>query len=179
MKIILNIKTRAPDPLEDFCVTCRCSPPPTHTHTPSPPPPPLPTFLMVYFTNRFNAVIPCWSQYMLFGLFYDAIYVLLCVILLLHFSVLLALRLPQLGMRELILVLFVRLFDLRVFVFVFPFTLCVWKRAAVCDCGNPCIFLLPSPHPTPTPHVFFLVCVCVWHSQDFSLTFFLQVDFVS
>ena len=64
-------------------------------------------------------------------------------------------------MRELILVLFVRLFDLRVFVFVFPFTLCVWKRAAVCDCGNPCIFLLPYPHPTPTPHVFFLVCVCV------------------
>ena len=40
------------------------------------------------------------------------------------FSVLLALRLPRLGKRELILVLFVRLFDLRLFGlvrFLFPF----------------------------------------------------------
>ena len=34
------------------------------------------------------------------------------------FSVLVALRLPRLGKRELILVLFVRLFDLRLFGFV-------------------------------------------------------------
>ena len=41
-----------------------------------------------------------------------------CVILFLYFSVLLALRLPGLGKRELILVLFVRLFDLCLFGFV-------------------------------------------------------------
>ena len=48
------------------------------------------------------------------GLFY----VLSCVILFLCFSVLLALRLPRLGKRELLLVLFVRLFDLCLFGFV-------------------------------------------------------------
>ena len=48
----------------------------------------------------------------------DLFYVLPCVILFLCFSVLLALRLPRLGMRELILVLFVRLFDLCLFGFV-------------------------------------------------------------
>ena len=48
----------------------------------------------------------------------DLFYVLPCVILLLYFSVLLALRLPRLGKRELILVLFVRLFDLCLFEFV-------------------------------------------------------------
>ena len=45
-------------------------------------------------------------------------YVLLCVILFLCFSVLLVLRLPRLGKRELILVLFVRLYDLCLFGFV-------------------------------------------------------------
>ena len=46
------------------------------------------------------------------------LYVLLCVILFLCFSVLLVLRLPRLGKRELILVLFVRLFALCLFGFV-------------------------------------------------------------
>ena len=46
----------------------------------------------------------------------DLFYVLPCVIL--CFSVLLALRLPRLGKRELILVLFARLFDLYLFAFV-------------------------------------------------------------
>ena len=41
-----------------------------------------------------------------------------CVILFLCFSVLLALRLPSLGKRELILVLFVGLLDLHLFGFV-------------------------------------------------------------
>ena len=45
-----------------------------------------------------------------------------CVILFLCFTVLLALRLPRLGKRELILVLFVRLFDLRL---VLSVSLCV------------------------------------------------------
>ena len=54
----------------------------------------------------------------------DLAYVVPSVILFLCFSVLLALRLPHLWKRELILVLFVRLFDLRLFGFVgFPFLL--------------------------------------------------------
>ena len=44
--------------------------------------------------------------------------VLPCVVLFLCFSVLLVLRLPRLGKNELILVLFVRLFDLCLFGFV-------------------------------------------------------------
>ena len=53
------------------------------------------------------------------GLFYDAICcVFPCVILFLCFLVLLVLRLPRLGKREIILVLFVRLFDLCLFGFV-------------------------------------------------------------
>ena len=60
-------------------------------------------------------------------------YVLPCVILFLCLSVLLALRLPRLGKRELILVLFVRLFDLGLFGFVcFLFSWCL-RWAAVCD----------------------------------------------
>ena len=51
------------------------------------------------------------------GLF-SYLFFLPCVILFLCFSVLLALRLPRLGKRELILVLFVRLFDLCLFGFV-------------------------------------------------------------
>ena len=48
----------------------------------------------------------------------DLFYVLPCVILFLCFSVLLALRLPRLGKRELILVLFIRLFNLCLFGFI-------------------------------------------------------------
>ena len=48
----------------------------------------------------------------------DLFYVLPCVILFLCFSVLLALRLTRLGKRELILMLFVRLFDMCLFGFV-------------------------------------------------------------
>ena len=62
------------------------------------------------------------------------------------FSVLLVLRLPRLGKRELILVLFVRLFDLCLFGFVgFLFLLGSGK-----GCG-----------------------LWLWHSLDFSLTFFV------
>ena len=76
-------------------------------------------------------------------------FVLPCVILFLCFSVLIALRLPRLGKRELILVLFVRLFELCLlgfvgflFLLVFSYSWCL-GRAAVCDCGSPWTFLLP------------------------------------
>ena len=77
--------------------------------------------LVVYSTDQTKAVVPVlvllfvalW--FILRGdLFYDSP----CVILFLCFSVLLALRLPRLGKRELILVVFVRLFDLCSFGFV-------------------------------------------------------------
>ena len=62
----------------------------------------------------------------------DLFYVIPCVILFLCFSILLALRLPFLGKRELILVLFVRLFDSRLFGFVcFLFLLVSGKGCAL------------------------------------------------
>ena len=58
----------------------------------------------------------------------DLFYILPCVVLFLCFSVLLALRLPRLGKREIILVLFVRLFELRLFDIVcFLFVLVLGK----------------------------------------------------
>ena len=60
---------------------------------------------------------------LLCGLFYEAIcfmsyLVSFCSFVVVFFSVLLALRLPGLGKRDLILVFFVRLFDLWLFGFV-------------------------------------------------------------
>ena len=79
----------------------------------------------------------------------DLLYVFPCVILFLCFSILLVLRLPRLGKRELILVLFVRLFGLCLFGFVgFFFLLGSGK-----GCG-----------------------LWLWHSLDFSLTFFYSTD---
>ena len=75
---------------------------------------------VVYSTDRSKAVVPVLVlpfvalRFFLRG---DLFYVLSYLVLL-CFSVLLALRLPRLGMRELILVLFVRLFDLLLFGFV-------------------------------------------------------------
>ena len=74
-----------------------------------------------YSTDRSKAVVPVLVL-LLVALWYilrgDLLYVFPCVILFLCFSVLLVLRLPRLGKRELILVLFVRLFDLCLFGFV-------------------------------------------------------------
>ena len=81
-----------------------------------PPPPPV-----VYSTDRSKAVVPVLVILFValwFILRGDLLYVFPCVILFLCFSVLLVLRLPRLGKRELILVLFVRLFDLCLFGFV-------------------------------------------------------------
>ena len=85
--------------------------------SPLPPPPPP----MVYSTDRSKAVVPVLVLLFVnlwFILRGNLFYVLPCVILFLCFSVLLALRLPRLGKRELILVLFVRLFDLCLFGFI-------------------------------------------------------------
>ena len=74
---------------------------------------------VVYSTDRSKTVAPVLV--LLFGALWfilrgDLLYVFPCVILFLCFSVLLVLRLPRLGKRE--LVLFVRLFDLCLFGFV-------------------------------------------------------------
>ena len=105
--------------------------------------------LVVYSTDRSKAVVPVLVLLFValwFILRGDLLYVFPCVILFLCFLVLLVLRLPRLGKRELILVLFVRLFDLCLFGFVgFLFLLGSGK-----GCG-------------------------LWlrHSLDFSLTFFV------
>ena len=80
-----------------------------------------------------------------FILWGDLFYVLSCVILFLCFSVLIALQLPHLGKRELILELFLHLFDLFLFGFVCFLILLVSGKG----CG-----------------------LWLWHSLDFSLTFF-------
>ena len=76
---------------------------------------------VVYSTDRSKAVVPVLV--LLFVALWlilrgDLFYVLPCVILFLCFSDVLALQLPRLGKRELILVLFVRLHDLCLFGFV-------------------------------------------------------------
>ena len=76
---------------------------------------------VVYSTDRSKAVVPVLVllfDALWFILRGDLFYVLSCVILFLCFSVLLALPLPRLGNRELILLLFVHLFDLCLFGFV-------------------------------------------------------------
>ena len=104
---------------------------------------------MVYSTDRSKAVVPVLVLLFValwFILRGDLFYVLPCVITFLCFSVLLALRLPRLGKRELILV---RLFDWCLFGFVgFLFLLVSGK-----GCG-----------------------LWLWHSLDFSLTFFLYMS---
>ena len=76
---------------------------------------------MVYSTNRSKAVVPVLVLLFVALWFIargDLFYVLPCVILFLCFSVLLALQLPRLGKKELVMVLFVRLCDLQLFDFV-------------------------------------------------------------
>ena len=101
---------------------------------------------MVYSTDRSKAVVPVLALLFValwFILRGDLLYVLPCVILFLCFSVLLVLRLPRLGKRELILVLFVHLFDLCLFGLSVSSSSWCLGRAAVCDCGTPWTFLLP------------------------------------
>ena len=100
---------------------------------------------VVCSTDRSKAVVPVLVLLLValwFILRGDLLYVFPCVILFLCFSVLLVLRLPRLGKRELILVLFVRLFGLCLFKFVGFLFLLGLERAAVCNCGTPWTFLL-------------------------------------
>ena len=76
---------------------------------------------VVCSTDLSKAVVPVLVLLFValwFNLRGDLLYVFPCVILFLCFSVLLVLRLPRFGKRELILVLFVRLFGLCFFRFV-------------------------------------------------------------
>ena len=101
---------------------------------------------VVYSTDCSKAVVPVLVLLFValwFILRGDLLYVFPCVILFLCFSVLLVLRLPRLGKRKLILVLFVCLFDLCLFGFVGFLFLLGLGRAAVCDCGTSWTFLLP------------------------------------
>ena len=101
---------------------------------------------LFYSTDRSKAVVPVLVLLFVALWFYEAICFKFCVILFLCFSVLLALRLPSLGKRELILVLFVRLFDLRLFGFVCFLFLFLSRKG----CG-----------------------LWLWHSLDFPLSFFV------
>ena len=103
---------------------------------------------MVCSTDRSKALVPVLVLLFValwFILRGDLLYVFPCVILFLCFSVLLVLRLPRLGKRELILVLFVRLFGL-----------CLFRCVGF-------LFLLESRKGCG---------LWLWHSLDFSLTFF-------
>ena len=129
------------------CKSALTSPPP---QPPPPPPPPVHPHPspVIYSTDRSKAVSRCYScSLLLCGLFYEAICFMFYLVLFCScvFSVLLALRLPRLGKRELILSAFRTLFDLRLFGFVcFLFLL-----VSGMDCG-----------------------LRLWHSLDFTLTFF-------
>ena len=100
---------------------------------------------MVYSTALSKAVVPV--LFLLFGALWfilrcDLFYVLPCVILFLCFSVLLALWLPRLGKRELILVFFVRVFDLACLDLSASSSSWCLGSDADYDCGTPCTFLL-------------------------------------
>ena len=110
---------------------------------------------MVYSTaRRSNAVVPMLVLLFValwFILRGDLFYVLPCVILFLCFSVLLALRLPLLGKRELVLVVFLRLFDLRLFGFVLLFLLVSGKGCGFFTVALPGLFSYPFFIITKTP----------------------------
>ena len=119
--------------------------PPPHSAAPPPPPP-----RVVYSTDHSQAVVPVLVLLFValwFILRGDLFYVLPYVILFMCFSVLLALRLPRLGKRELVLVL---LYVCSIWAcLVLSVSSSSWYlgRAAVYDCGTPWTFLLPPFFP--------------------------------
>ena len=116
---------------------------------------------MVCSTDRSKAVVPVLVLLFValwFILRGALLYVFPCVILFLCFSVFLVLRLPRLGKRELILVLFVCLFGLWCLDLSVSSSSWGLGRAAVCYCGTPWTFLLP-----------FLVCALILWRSDLGL----------
>ena len=109
-------------------------------------------FTLLTVLRRWSPVLVLLFVALWFILRGDLSYVFPCVILFLCFSVLLVLRLPRLGKRELLLVLFVRLFDLCLFSF-FEFLFLLGS-------GKGCVLWL-------------------WHSLDFFLTFFYWLQFTN
>ena len=105
----------------------------------SPPPP-----TVVCSTDRSKAVVPVLVLLFValwFILQGDLLYVFPGVVLFLCFSVLLVLRLPRLGKRELILVLFVRLFGLCLCqICRFPLPFGVWEVPRFVIVGLPGLF---------------------------------------
>ena len=101
---------------------------------------------MVYSTDRSKAVVPVLALLFVvlwFILRGDLFYVLPCVTLFLCFSVLLVLRLPCLGKRELILVLFVRFRFVLVWFCRFPLPLGVWEGLRFVIVAFPGLFSYP------------------------------------
>ena len=111
--------------------------------TPSPTPPAPRWFSLPTVLRRMVPVLVLLFVALWFILRGDLLYVFPCVILFLCFSVLLVLRLPRLRKRELILVLFVRLFGLCLFRLSVSSSSWGLGRAADGDCGTPWGFLLP------------------------------------
>ena len=100
---------------------------------------------VVYSTDRSKAVVPVLVLLFValwFILRGDMVYVLPCVILFLCFSVLLALRLPRLGKRELIVVPSFRTFVRFVLVWIcrFPLPLGVWEGLRFVIVASPGLF---------------------------------------
>ena len=131
--------------------------------------------LVVYSTDHSKAVVPVLVLLFValwFILRGDLFYVLPCVILFFCFSVLLALRLPRLGKRELILELFVRLFGLYLFWFVgFLFLLVSWK-----GCG---LWLRQSLDFSLTSFLCFSVIFHWWNRRLCRPNIFLQFGIAS
>ena len=99
-----------------------------------------------WFTNRSSAVVT--KLVLLFVALWfilrsDLFYVLPCVIVFLCVSALLAVRLPRLWKRELILVRFVRLSICDCLVLSVSSSSWCLGKAAVCDCCTPWAFVLP------------------------------------
>ena len=90
-------------------------------------------------------------------------------VLMIFFSVLLALRLPRLGKRELILVILVRFFRFALVWFVcFSSPWCL-GRAAACDCDTPLTFFLPF--------LYILTMICQAVDPCWSVELGIQIPF--
>ena len=127
-------------------------------------------FPVVCSTDRSKPVVPVLVLLFValwFILRGDLLYVFPCVILFLCFLVLLALRLPRLGKRELILVLFVRLFDLCLFGFVgFLLPLGVWEGLRFVIEALPGLF----------SYLFFHHWVLIYSSPFHKFVWYPQID---